>query len=108
MPKGSLSAVIFAASAAVAPSGGTFAQGSAPNLSGTYRCTPEPAPCQAPTFSVSQVGQTLEIQAEKGPVAEGKLTSNVTVSLGPPWNSIGVVLPDGSIQWSSGTHWRKQ
>jgi hypothetical protein len=43
-----------------------------------------------------------------GPIADGKMTSDVTISAGPPWNSIGVVMPDRSIQWSSGTHWRKQ
>jgi hypothetical protein len=47
-------------------------------------------------------------QAENGPVAEGKVTSDITLSAGPPWNSIGVVMPDHSIQWSNGTHWRKQ
>jgi hypothetical protein len=84
------------------------AQGSAPNLSGTYRCTPEPVQCQAPTFSVSQNGPTLDLKAENGPVAEGKVTSDITLSAGPPWNSIGVVMPDHSIQWSNGIHWRKQ
>jgi hypothetical protein len=85
-----------------------YAQGSAPNLSGTYRCSPEPSQCQAPTFSVSQTGPSLEIKADNGPVAEGKLTSDITVSAGPPWNANGVVMPDRSIQWSDGTHWRKQ
>ena len=84
------------------------AQGSAPNLSGTYRCIPEPAQCQAATFSVSQAGPTLELKAENGPVAGGKPTSDITVSAGPPWNSIGIVMPGRSIQWSNGTHWRKQ
>src|ERR1700704_4315430 len=83
-------------------------QGSAPSLSGTYRCAPEPAQCQAPTFSVSQTGPTLELKAENGPLAEGKLTSDITVSGGPPWNSIGILMPDRSIQWSNGTHWRRQ
>lgn len=108
MLKESMSAVILAALAAFVPPGAACAQGSAPNLSGTYRCSPEPAQCPAPTFSISQTGQTLEIKAQNGPVAEGRLTSDITVSAGPPWNSIGVVMPDRSIQWSSGTHWRRQ
>jgi len=53
-------------------------------------------------------GSTLELKAENGPVAEAKVTSDITLSAGPPWNSNGVVLPDRSIQWSNGTHWRKQ
>jgi len=108
MLKTSMSVAIIAALAAFVPLRQAHAQGSAPNLSGTYRCSPEPAQCQALTFSISQTGPVLEIKAENGPIAEGKMTSNVTVSAGPPWNSIGIVLPDGSIQWSSGTHWRKQ
>jgi hypothetical protein len=108
MLKSSISVAVFAILAAFVPPEQAYAQGSAPNLSGTYRCSPEPAQCQAPTFSISQTGQTLEIKAENGPIAEGKITSDITVSAGPPWNSIGVVMPDQSIQWSSGTHWRKQ
>jgi hypothetical protein len=94
--------------AAVAFPGQGRAQGTGPNISGTYRCSPEPAPCYAPTFSVTQTGPTLEIKAENGPVAGGKITSDITISAGPPWNWLGVILPDHSIQWSSGTHWRKQ
>jgi len=30
-------------------------------------------------------------------VAEGKVTSDITLSAGPPWNSNGVVLPDGRL-----------
>ncbi len=90
--------------AALSVPGQGHAQGSAPNLSGTYRCTPEPARCQSPTFSVSQTGSTLELKAEGGPVAEAKITSDITLSAGPPWNSNGIVMPDRSIQWSNGTH----
>lgn len=108
MLKGSTSLVIFATLAAFGSPCQAFAQGSGADLSGTYRCSREPAQCQAPTFSISQKGQTLEIKADNGPIAEGKMTSNITVSAGPPWNSIGVVMPDRSIQWSSGTHWYKQ
>jgi hypothetical protein len=108
MPKTSLSVMIVATLAAFVPPGPGHAQGSGPNLAGTYRCSPEPAQCQAPTFSISQNGPALEIKAENGPIADGKMTSDVTISAGPPWNAIGVVMPDRSIQWSSGTHWRKQ
>jgi hypothetical protein len=94
--------------AALSVPGQGHAQGGAPNLSGTYRCTPEPARCQSPSFSVSQTGSTLELKAENGPVAEAKITSDITLSAGPPWNSNGIVMPDRSIQWSNGTHWRKQ
>jgi hypothetical protein len=94
--------------AALSVPGQGHAQGSAPNLSGTYRCTPEPARCQSPTFSVSQTGSTLELKAENEPVAEAKITSDITLSAGPQWNSNGIVMPDRSIQWSNGTHWRKQ
>jgi len=104
----SVSVLIAAMLAAFALQGQGRAQGSAPNLSGTYRCTPEPVQCQAPAFSVFQNGATLELKAESGPVAEGKVTSDITLSAGPPWNSNGIVLPDRSIQWSNGTHWRKQ
>ena len=104
----SVSIIVAATLAAFALPTQGRAQGSAPNLSGTYRCTPEPVQCQAPTFSVSQNGPTLELKAENGPVAEGKVTSDIKLSAGPPWNSIGVVMPDHSIQWSNGTHWRKQ
>jgi hypothetical protein len=38
-------------------------------------------------------GSCGEIDAENGPIAEGKITSDITVSSGPPWNSIGVVMP---------------
>jgi hypothetical protein len=108
MFKNPISVTIVAMLAAVASPGQGRAQGSAPNISGTYRCSPEPAPCHAPAFSVSQTGPTLEIKAENGPLADGKLTSDITLSAGPPWNTLGVILRDHSIQWSDGTHWRKE
>ena len=77
----SVSVVTVAMLAALSMPGQGHAQGSAPNLSGTYRCTPEPAQCQAPTFSVSQNGSTLELKAENGPVAEAKVTSDITLSV---------------------------
>jgi hypothetical protein len=71
MLKNSTPVTIVAMLAAFAIPGPGHAQGSAPNLSGTYRCSPEPAQCRAPVFSVSQTGPTLEFKAENGTVAEG-------------------------------------
>ena len=65
MPKTSLSVMIVATLAAFVPPGPGHAQGSGPNLAGTYRCSPEPAQCQAPTFSISQNGPALEIKAKR-------------------------------------------
>jgi hypothetical protein len=82
MCKNPMSVTIVAMLAAVSFPGQGPAQGTAPNISGTYRCSPEPAPCHAPTFSVSQTGPTLEIKAEDGPIADGKLTSDPLVPRG--------------------------
>ena len=85
------------------------AQSSAPNLSGAYRCQPQPSPCkwqgQAP--SISQTGTKLELKIDKNEAAAGKLTSNFTISAGPPYNADGLVRPDHSIEWSNGTKWIK-
>jgi hypothetical protein len=78
------------------------------NVAGSYRCEPEPSPCQAQTMSITQSGRDLELRSEKGPIAGARLTSDITISGGPPWNSLGIVLPDHSIEWSNGTKWRKQ
>src|ERR1700730_15550515 len=107
MRKNCVSVSIAAALSALALPGPAHAQGSAPNLSGTYRCTPEPIQCQAPTFSVSQNGNTLELKAENGPITEAKVTSDRTLRARPPVNSNRLILPSRSIQWSNGTHWRK-
>ena len=80
-----------------------------PNLSGTYRCVPDTRPCQSSTFSISQAGRKLEVKAEQGPVAEAEVTSAISVSLGPPWNVNGIILPDQrTIEWSAGTRWQRQ
>jgi hypothetical protein len=86
------------------------AQGAAPNLSGTYRCEPEPDSCQwsGQTFTVAQTGTRLDMKNDKGDVAQGLLSSNATLSVGAPWNMLGVILPGNRIQWSNGTIWRKQ
>jgi hypothetical protein len=85
-------------------------QGAQVNLSGAYRCEPQPSPCPWPgqTMAITQNGSDLELKNDQGAFANGKLTSDITVSGGPPWNAIGLVLPDRSIEWSNGTKWQKQ
>lgn len=104
----SITAATIAAFAVVALPGRVLAQGAAPNLAGTYRCEPEPVKCQLPTYALSQTGNNLEIKGANNTIAAAKLTSNITISAGPTWNSIGRVLPDGSIEWTNGTRWTKQ
>jgi hypothetical protein len=103
-----LSVVSVTLFSALAFSGEATAQGSAPNLSGSYRCTPEPSKCLSATYSISQTGTALELKSQDGLIADAKLTSNRTVSAGPPFNSNGLILQDNSIQWSNGTLWHKQ
>jgi hypothetical protein len=80
-----------------------------PNLAGTYRCEPEPSPCQnGQTFTVSQSGNKLNFKDEKGDVGEGTITSNISISAGPTWNMLGTILRDNAIQWSNGTQWHKR
>ena len=81
-----------------------------PNLAGTYRCVPEPSSCQwqEPNPTISQTGATLQLNINKDEFAEGKLTSNITVGAGPPFNALGLIRPDHSIEWSNGTKWIKQ
>src|SRR6202035_1222231 len=69
-------------------------QGAKVNLSGAYRCEPQPSPCPGQTISIAQSGSTLELKNEHGSFADAKLTSDITVSGTPPWNSIGIVFPD--------------
>jgi hypothetical protein len=54
------------------------------------------------------VGTKLELNIDKNEIAEGKLTSNMTVSAGPPHNTDDLIRPDHSIEWSNGTKWVKQ
>lgn len=83
-----------------------------PNLNGTYRCEGDPKVCQrsGSTFVVTQSGSDLQIKNEKGETGDGKLTSDISLSVGPIWNMLGVIgSPDNRlIQWSNGTTWRKQ
>ncbi len=116
MPKLALARAAFSTAAiaalcALAPIGRVQAQGaSPPDLSGAYRCQPDPTPCTWPgqTPSVSQSGNKMDIKNDKGEVANATLTSDITISAGAPLNSYGVIRPDKSIDWSDGTKWRKQ
>jgi hypothetical protein len=85
-------------------------QGARVNLAGAYRCEPQPSPCPWPgqTMAITQNGSELELKNDQGSFANATLTSDITVSGSPPWNAIGLVLPDHSIQWSNGTKWKKQ
>ena len=87
------------------------AQGAAPaDASGNYQCQPDPTPClwSGPSPSISQSGNKLQIKNDKGDVADATLTSPITISAGGPLNSLGVIYPDHSIEWSNGNKWRKQ
>ena len=107
-----LSAATIASLAAIALIGPAQAQKSKlPDLSGSYRCQPEPRPCDwsGSAFTVTQSGAVLQLKNEKGDIGEARMTSPTIMSVGAPWNMIGEVLPDHhTIQWSNGTDWRKQ
>ena len=82
-----------------------------PDLSGTYRCEGGVSLCQSgASFTITQAGADLEIKNDKGEMGTGKLTSNSTLTAGPIWNMLGVIVPpdNRTIQWSNGTSWRKQ
>jgi opacity protein-like surface antigen len=83
----------------------------APSLAGTYRCGPDEKACEwsGATFTVTQNGNTLDVKNDKGAEGIVTVTSNISVSAGPPWNMLGTVAADGrTIDWSNGTQWRKQ
>jgi len=87
------------------------AQDKLPDLAGTYRCEAYPVSCNnsGQTFTVTQMGAKVTVKNDKDAVGQGILTSNISVSLGPPWNTIGIISPDArTIEWSAGTRWRKQ
>jgi hypothetical protein len=81
-----------------------------PNLTGTYRCQPAPAPCLWPGHSpsITQSGVNLQIKSDQGEIAAARLTSDTTISAGATLNSLGIIRPDHSIDWSDGTKWRRQ
>ena len=78
------------------------------HFSGNYRCEPQPVSCPlGQTFSVTQSGDTLRLKSDKGEQGDARLTSDTTISAGPPWNMLGVAH-NGAIEWSNGTKWQKQ
>jgi hypothetical protein len=116
-----LSAAITAL-CALALSGSALAQSAAPankvsepanvvqgDVSGTYQCKPDPNPClwSGSSPSISRSGQKIEVKNDKGEIADGMMTSDTTLSVGGPLNSLGIVRPDHSIDWSGGTKWNK-
>lgn len=80
------------------------------DVSGTYKCQPNPDPCLWPGAppSISQSGKSLQIKGDSGATADATLTSASTISAGGTLNSLGIVRPDHSIDWSDGTKWTKQ
>ena len=110
------SAAALAAIGAFACAAGTpaLAQGASqaamPNLSGTYQCKPDPDPCLWPgaSPSITQNGIALQIKGGSGDMADATLTSDITISAAGTFNSLGVVRPNHTIDWSDGTTWTKQ
>jgi len=100
----------FTALAVLAVAGAALGQPAANNFAGTYRCEADGDGCKSSgtTFTVTQTGNAVEAKNEKGEIGAGHVTSNITVSMGPPWNMFGVVHQAGTIEWSNGTQWRKQ
>jgi hypothetical protein len=96
--------------AALATLGSHAQAASTPNLSGTYRCTPDPDPCRWPgkTLSIAQSGDKLDLKDEQGSFGSAKLTSDISLTVAQPFNSLGRILPDHSIEWSNGTKWSKK
>ena len=91
--------------------GAACAQGAEANLSGSYKCGPDAKACQwsGSAFTITQTGKELEIKNDKGATGTGTLTSEISVSAGPPCNMLGVISgSNGVIDWSNGTVWRKQ
>lgn len=109
--KFALSTMVLIALGGLALGGRAQAQGASPaDLSGTYQCKPNPDPCvwSGATASISQSGDKLQIKGADGTVADATLTSPTTISAAATFNSLGIVRPDHSIDWSDGTKWSKQ
>jgi hypothetical protein len=114
LPFGATLAVVLAAPALT---GHARAQGqmqppsAAPaDVSGTYQCKPNPDPCNwsGNSATISQSGNTLTIKGADGAIADASLTSATTISAAATFNSLGIIRPDHSIDWSDGTKWSKQ
>ena len=105
------SAAALAALSVLALAGAADAQGgAAAELSGTYQCKPNPSPClwSGATASITQSGKKLQIKGTNGAMSDANLTSDSTVAAGGTFNSLGIIRPDKSIDWSDGTKWTKQ
>jgi hypothetical protein len=111
MPRGTRSTLPIAAIialGALALNGTARAQGAAPTaVGGTYKCHPSPCLWSGPSASISQSGNKLQIKGENGATADATLTSDITISAGGTFNSLGIIRPDKSIDWSDGTKWTK-
>ena len=103
---------VFAATPLVVLAFAGYAQAAqAPSLAGTFRCGPDAKSCEwsGASFTVTQNGNSLDIKNDKGAVGTGTVTSQISVSAGPPWNMLGTISPDArTIDWSNGTQWKKQ
>ena len=103
--------VLFASAMSAVALFGAAEAAQAPTLAGTYRCGPDAKACQwsGTTFTVTQNGNTLDIKNEKNEAGVATVTSNISLSAGPPWNMLGTISEDSrTIDWSNGTQWRKQ
>ena len=94
---------------ALALAGAAGAQG-ASDLNGTFQCKPNPNPClwSGATATMTQSGKKLQIKGANGAMADATLTSDSTIAAGGTFNSLGIVRPDKSIDWSDGTKWTRQ
>jgi hypothetical protein len=83
---------------------------SPPALSGTYQCKPNPSAClwSGATATITQTGKKLQIKGGNGAMSDATLTSDSTIAAGGTFNSLGIIRPDKSIDWSDGTKWTKQ
>jgi hypothetical protein len=93
-----------------APAAPAAPAASPPDISGTYQCKPNPDPClwSGDSASISQSGNKLQIKGGNGAAADAVLTSDTTISAMATFNSLGIIRPDHSIDWSDGTKWSKQ
>jgi hypothetical protein len=99
---------VVAIATADLPPGSVRADESMPNIAGTYRCEPQPAPCRSgQTFTVTQSDDQIEFRSDTGVVGQAKFTSRISLSGSAPWNSLGIITPDNHVQWSNGTQWKK-
>jgi hypothetical protein len=71
----------------------TRKKGELPRLAGTCRRQPDRRPCQSGrTFTVTQTANMLDLKDEHGIIGSNTLSSNISVSAGPPWNMLGTIF----------------